>query len=167
VSHQTSASVIKRHNFDRLSFSLPLNVDGHSRKNYLPIRGRMRLGEQVEPAPYGRYFSHCTGGVFTLSEVVEKATGMRTDHYAQQKLFAPLGITNVQWVLKVAQLYLDGGSCRGVRIVNESWVRSSTRRTHALTRPPSTDTSGGSNRLSMARRPIQRSSCPEMAATRS
>ena len=113
----------------------------------LPIRGRMHVGEQVEAPPHGRYFSYCTGGVFTLSEVLEKATGMRTDHYARKKLFRPLGITNVEWVyspmnvpqtggglqltsrdlLKIAQLYLDGGEWRGKRIVSEAWVRSSTQ----------------------------------------
>ncbi len=113
----------------------------------LPIRGRMHVGEQVEAPPHGRYFSYCTGGVFTLSEVLEKATGMRTDHYACKKLFRPLGITNVEWVyspmnvpqtggglqltsrdlLKIAQLYLDGGEWQGKRIVSEAWVRSSTQ----------------------------------------
>jgi CubicO group peptidase (beta-lactamase class C family) len=113
----------------------------------LPIRGRMHAGEKIEPPPFGRYFSYCTGGVFTLSEVLEKATGIRTDHYAQQKLFAPLGITSIQWVyspmnvpmtggglrltsrdlLKIAQLYLDGGRWKGSRIVSESWVQNSTR----------------------------------------
>src|SRR5260370_488115 len=104
----------------------------------LPIRGRMHVGEQVEAPPHGRYFSYCTGGVFTLSEVLEKATGMRTDHYARKKLFRPLGITNVEWVyspmnvpqtggglqltsrdlLKIAQLYLDGGEWQAKRIVS-------------------------------------------------
>lgn len=113
----------------------------------LPIRGRMHLGEQVEPPSYGRYFSYCTGGVFTLSEVLEKVTGTRTDGFAQEKLFAPLGIRDAQWVysplnipqtggglrlssrdlLKMAQLYLNGGSWRGSRIVDESWVRASTQ----------------------------------------
>jgi len=113
----------------------------------LPIRGRMHVGEQVETPPYGRFFSYCTGGVFTLSEVLEKATGTRTDRYAQEKLFAPLGISNVQWVysplntpqtggglrltsrdlLKVAQLYLNGGQWQGQRIVSEAWVHNSTR----------------------------------------
>jgi CubicO group peptidase (beta-lactamase class C family) len=112
----------------------------------LPIRGRMHVGEKVEAPPYGRDFSYCTGGVFTLSEVIEKATGARTDRYAEQKLFAPLGITNVQWtysplnvpqtggglllnsrdLLKIAQLYLDGGQRRGKRIVSEAWVKAST-----------------------------------------
>jgi CubicO group peptidase (beta-lactamase class C family) len=113
----------------------------------LPIRGQMHLGEQVEPPPYGRHFSYCTGGVFTLSEVLQKATGVRTDRYAQDKLFGPLGISDVQWVyspmnipqtggglrlssrdlLKIAQLYLNGGSWQGQRIVDESWVRASTQ----------------------------------------
>ena len=113
----------------------------------LPIRGRMRLGEQVEPPSYGRYFSYCTGGVFTLSEVLAKVTGTRTDRFAQEKLFGPLGISDAQWVysplnvpqtggglrlssrdlLKIAQLYLNGGSWQGTRIVDQSWVRASTQ----------------------------------------
>jgi CubicO group peptidase (beta-lactamase class C family) len=113
----------------------------------LPVRGRMHLGEQVGPPPYGRYFSYCTGGVFTLSEVLAKATGVRTDQYAQERLFGPLGITAAEWVysplnvpqtggglrltsrdlLKIAELYRAGGQWRGKRIVDEAWVETSTR----------------------------------------
>jgi CubicO group peptidase (beta-lactamase class C family) len=113
----------------------------------LPIRGRMHVGGQIDPPPYGRYFSYCTGGVFTLSEVLQKVMGERTDHYAQEKLFAPLGILDAQWVysplnipqtggglrltsqdlLKIAQLYLNRGTWQGKRIVDESWVRASTQ----------------------------------------
>ena len=113
----------------------------------LPIRGRMHLGEQVEAPFYGRYFSYCTGGVFTLSEVLEKVTGTRTDRFAQEKLFGPLGISDAQWVysplnvpqtggglrlsgrdlLKIAQLYVNGGTWQGTRIVDQSWVRASTQ----------------------------------------
>lgn len=112
----------------------------------LPIRGRMRVGERAETPPYGRYFSYCTGGVFTLSEVLAKATEVRTDRYAREKLFQPLGITNVEWVysplnvpqtggglrltsrdlLKIAQLYLNGGEWQGKRLVSASWVQAST-----------------------------------------
>lgn len=112
----------------------------------LPVRGRMHVGEKVEPSPYGRDFSYCTGGVFTLSEVLAKATGARTDRYAQEKLFGPLGITNAVWVyspldvpqtggglrltsrdlLKVAEMYREGGQWQGKRIVDESWVMAST-----------------------------------------
>jgi CubicO group peptidase (beta-lactamase class C family) len=150
---------------DFLTMSSPLECDdwndasrGNEERMYLvedwaqfildlPIRGRMRVGEQAEAPPYGRYFSYCTGGAFTLSEVLEKSTGMRADRYAQQKLFAPLGITSVQWVyspmnipqtggglrlssldlLKIGQLYLDGGRWQGRQIVSDEWVRNSTR----------------------------------------
>src|SRR6266853_5316047 len=62
----------------------------------LPISGHMKIGEHEEPAKYGRNFSYCTGGVFTLSEVIGKTTRQRTDRYAQEKLFAPLGIDKSQ-----------------------------------------------------------------------
>ena len=150
---------------DFLTMSSPLECDdwndasrGNEERMYLvedwaqfifdlPIRGRMHVGEQIDPAPYGRYFSYCTGGVFTLSEVLQKATAVRADHYARDKLFEPLGITDAQWVyspmnipqtggglrlssrdlLKIAQLYLNGGTWQGVRVVDENWVRASTQ----------------------------------------
>jgi CubicO group peptidase (beta-lactamase class C family) len=150
---------------DFLTMSSPLECDdwndasrGNEERMYLvedwaqfildlPIRGRMHLGEQIDPPPYGRYFSYCTGGVFTLSEVLQKVTGLRTDRYAQEKLFGPLGITDAKWVyspmnipqtggglrlssrdlLKIARLYLDGGTWQGKRIVDEAWVRTSTQ----------------------------------------
>ena len=150
---------------DFLTMSSPLECDdwndasrGNEERMYLvedwaqfildlPIRGRMHAGEQVEAPPYGRYFSYWTGGVFSLSEVLEKATGQRTDRYAREKLFQPLGITNAEWVyspmnvpqtggglqltsrdlLKIAQLYLNGGEWQGKRIVSEAWVHNSTQ----------------------------------------
>lgn len=149
---------------DFLTMSSPLECDdwndasrGNEERMYLvedwaqfildlPIRGRMHLGEKEETPPYGRNFSYCTGGVFTLSEVLGKATGMRTDRYAREKLFGPLGIADADWVysplnvpqtggglrmrsrdlLKIAQLYLNGGQWHGSRIVSESWVKAST-----------------------------------------
>ena len=150
---------------DFLTMSSPLECDdwndasrGNEERMYLvedwaqflldlPIRGRMRVGEQAETPPYGRYFSYCTGGVFTLSEILQKATGVRADRYAGDKLFQPLSIANVEWVyspmnipqtggglrltsrdlLKVAQLYLNSGEWRGKRIVSEAWVHLSTQ----------------------------------------
>jgi CubicO group peptidase (beta-lactamase class C family) len=150
---------------DFLTMSSPLECDdwndasrGNEERMYLvedwaqfildlPIRGRMRVGEQAETPPYGRYFSYCTGGIFTLSEILQKATGVRADRYAGDKLFQPLSIANVEWVyspmnvpqtggglrltsrdlLKVAQLYLNSGEWRGKRIVSEAWVHLSTQ----------------------------------------
>jgi len=113
----------------------------------LPIRGHMHVGEKPEQPPYGRFFSYCTGGVFVLSEVLQKATGLRTDHFAQEKLFDPLGIHDAEWVysplnipqtggglrltsrdlLKVAELYRRGGEWEGKRIVDQAWIKTSTR----------------------------------------
>jgi CubicO group peptidase (beta-lactamase class C family) len=113
----------------------------------LPVRGRMHVGEKAEAPKYGRYFSYCTGAVFALSELLQKVTGQRTDHYAQQKLFGPIGITDAQWVysplnipqtggglrlssrdlLKLAELYRGGGMWQGRRIVDDAWVRTSTQ----------------------------------------
>jgi CubicO group peptidase (beta-lactamase class C family) len=150
---------------DFLTMSSPLECDdwndtsrGNEERMYLvedwaqfildlPIRGRMHLGEKPETPEYGRFFSYCTGGVFTLSEVLGKATGVRTDRYAQEKFFGPLGISNVEWVysplnipqtggglrlssrslLKIGQLYLDGGRWQGRQIVKQDWVQNSTR----------------------------------------
>jgi CubicO group peptidase (beta-lactamase class C family) len=149
---------------DLLTMSSPLECDdwndssrGNEERMYLiedwaqfildlPIRGRMRTGEAQESPRYGRNFSYCTGGVFVLSEVLTKATGVRTDKYAEQKLFGPLQITNATWVysplnipqtggglrlstpdlLKIAQLYLNGGMWKGKQIINEDWVKRST-----------------------------------------
>ena len=117
----------------------------------LPVRGHMKIGEHPEPPKYGRDFSYCTGGVFTLSEVIQKVTGMRTDRYAQQKLFGPLGINDSTWVyspldvpqtggglrvtsadlLKIPQLYLNGGRWNEKAIVSPEWVKASTT-AHAM-----------------------------------
>jgi CubicO group peptidase (beta-lactamase class C family) len=111
----------------------------------LPLRGRMHLDEVAEPPAYGRHFSYCTGGVFILGEIIGKVTGVRLDRWAQAKLFAPLGIARVQWIfsplgtpqgggglrltttdiLRVAQLYLDGGRWQGKPVLDPGWVRTS------------------------------------------
>src|SRR6266700_3419155 len=107
----------------------------------------MHVGEQADPPKYGRYLSYCTGGVFTLSEVLQKATGKRTEGYAQDKLFGPLGISDAQWMysplnvpqtggglrltsrdlLKIAELYRNGGKWQGTKVVDEGWVKASTQ----------------------------------------
>lgn len=96
--------------------------------------------------PYGRAFSYCTSGVVTLGGVLERATKMKVPEFAQKNLFGPLGIEKVQWwqspldqtmtgggtqfrsrdLLKIGQLYLNGGTWNGKRIVSAEWVKAST-----------------------------------------
>ena len=111
----------------------------------LPIRGWAREGTSEESPEYGRRFSYCTGGVFVLGEVLGRVTNSAVDRYAQERLFAPLGITRAQWVysprgqamtggslrlatrdlLRIAQLYLDDGVHDGKQLVDSAWIKRS------------------------------------------
>ncbi len=111
----------------------------------LPLRGHMKVPGEAPPK-YGRRFSYCTAGAFLVSPILEHATGIAADAYAQTHLFDPLGIRDAQWVysplgipqtggglrltsndlLKIAELYQNDGVWNGKRIVSREWVRAST-----------------------------------------
>lgn len=94
----------------------------------------------------GDRFIYNTGASHLLSVVLTEATGTPTLEFARERLFEPLGFTGSSWLqenrgyyaggmglritardmLKIGQLYLDGGWHEGESIVPTEWVTEST-----------------------------------------
>jgi CubicO group peptidase (beta-lactamase class C family) len=93
----------------------------------------------------GTEFTYSGGNMVLLGEIVENATDMEIEAFANEYLFAPLGIDPVEWVrfdsgviyaggdqymtpremIKFGVTYLNNGVWEGDQIVAEKWVESS------------------------------------------
>jgi CubicO group peptidase (beta-lactamase class C family) len=111
----------------------------------LPIRGFPDWTPKPADSPYGRSWSYCTAGPTTLGPLLERATKQSVVDFSRDNLFAPLNITSVKWQLqpsgsamtggglglrsrdlfKLAQLYLNGGTWNGRRVISADWVARS------------------------------------------
>ncbi|MFK8054429.1 MAG: serine hydrolase domain-containing protein [Woeseiaceae bacterium] len=63
----------------------------------LPMAGYPSWKTPPSKSAYGRVFSYCTAGVQILGEVVERATGTTTTDLIEQRLFAPMAISEFKW----------------------------------------------------------------------
>lgn len=100
----------------------------------------------------GQATQYCTGGVVVLGYIISRASGMALDAYADTYLFGPLEIRASDWrrspdgaatgggglrlrprdAAKLGQLYLDGGTWNGRRVVPADWVALSQQRLYSL-----------------------------------
>ncbi|MCK5633484.1 MAG: serine hydrolase [Anaerolineales bacterium] len=96
----------------------------------------------------GTRFEYCNGVSFLLSAIIQETTGMSANEFAEEHLFGPLGITDVDWssnpqgvsvgyselrmhsqdMAKIGYLYLNSGWWDGEQIVSSGWVKASTRK---------------------------------------
>ena len=111
----------------------------------LPVRGFPDWQPRPEKSPYGRAWSYCTAGVTLLGPVLERSTGQSVPDFAAANLFRPIGIDKVKWqfqpkgtamtggglqlrsidLMKLGQLYLDGGRWEGKQVIPADWVKRS------------------------------------------
>ncbi len=102
--------------------------------------------EQPMETPPGSKMQYNSGCSQLLSEILQTATGMRTEEYAEQRLFRPLGIEEYRWdtnangstiggfglclkasdLFKIGQLMLRNGTWGDQQIVSSAWVQQST-----------------------------------------
>jgi CubicO group peptidase (beta-lactamase class C family) len=96
--------------------------------------------------PPGRAYNYNGGATALLAAIVQRRAGRPIDVVAQQELFDPLGISEMEWIryadgtpiaasglrmrprdlLKIGQMVLDGGTWHGRQIVSGSWIKDST-----------------------------------------
>ena len=105
---------------------------------------RYALAQPVEAAPGSRY-NYDSGSVVVIGELLRQLTGDPVDVLAKRLLFAPLGITDIEWahlpsgvpspyglrmrprdVVKLGQLVLDHGAWGGTQIVPAGWIADAT-----------------------------------------
>lgn len=96
----------------------------------------------------GKSFYYNSGASHILSAIVQKAAGKTPLEYASERIFKPLGITDISWgtdrqginsgsgrifmkpedLAKYGYLYLNKGKWDGKQLIPEKWVQESTKK---------------------------------------
>lgn len=111
------------------------------------------LNLPVDTNKYHGQWHYFTGGAMLLGHVLDKLVPGGLEAYADSNLFRPLGIRNYNWqhtpqnvvntaggikmnaldFAKYGQLYKNGGTWNGTRILPASWVKQSFTKHEAVT----------------------------------
>lgn len=90
----------------------------------------------------GEEFEYCNRASFLLSAIVQESTGQTAEQYGANRLFGPIGVTEINWptnpdgisigwgslrmtpldLARFGLLILDGGSWQGEQVVPAAWV---------------------------------------------
>jgi CubicO group peptidase (beta-lactamase class C family) len=107
---------------------------------------RFVLQKPLEAEP-GKRYNYSNGVPTVTGAIIKNAVGMEVSEFAERYLFHPLGIRDYLWtsytdgsietdgglalrprdLAKIGQLFLNGGSWNGQRIVSDQWIRESTK----------------------------------------
>jgi CubicO group peptidase (beta-lactamase class C family) len=113
---------------------------------HAPDRLRYVLTQEQVAAP-GSKWIYSGGAVALVGALIVRGTGMSLEAFAQQALFAPLGITECGWnrgedgvasaasglrlrprdLLRIGQLVLAGGQWGWRQVVSRAWLEAATR----------------------------------------
>jgi len=106
-------------------------------------------------APPGTQFHYNSGTTCVLGEIVKKQSELSLRTFAEQHLFAPLGISDYQWQMlpnnvtfasgglylrprdmaKFGRLYLQKGSWNGEQVISQEWIEASAQESIPLPSP--------------------------------
>jgi CubicO group peptidase (beta-lactamase class C family) len=139
---------------ERIPYTDPRNGEIRMSRDPQPLRFVLSRPLVTEP---GRVFNYNGGLPQAMASVIQRATKTPFLLYARERLFGPLGITDVDWrgalgdlpsaasglrlrprdLAKFGSLYLHGGQWNGKQVVPADWIDLSTRRHVHLSPPPS------------------------------
>jgi CubicO group peptidase (beta-lactamase class C family) len=118
------------------------------RKMAVEAQDKTRFAIELgQDAPPGDVWAYNNSAIQTLDRVIEKATGMPTHEYAQQKLLGPIGMRDSKMrtdaagntltfmglqstcrdMARFGYLFLNKGNWNGTQVVPGAWVDEATR----------------------------------------
>jgi CubicO group peptidase (beta-lactamase class C family) len=132
------------------SYTDPRNI--HTQMNDSPDQIKFVLNRPMAYEP-GTVFVYNSGLTFVLGEIIRKVSSLPADEFAYQYLFFPMGIEHYYWIVfpngvihtggglylhprdmaKLGQLYLNGGTWNGKRLISQQWIDESIKQHIAMT----------------------------------